>query len=99
MGAFAKGASVLRKKQKVTRTMEFEDYSQEHEDTLSNHRSADVYSEDDIPNRVGHTVRHHQWGMGKIIECEGSGKKLKVTVQFEMTKKKLMVQYANLEIL
>ena len=99
MGAFAKGNAVLRKKQKVTGVMEFEDYSQEHEGSFSNDSSANVSAAEESTYRVGATVMHTQWGVGRIIESEGSGKKLKVTVQFEMTRKKLMVEYANLEIL
>lgn len=49
---------------------------------------------------VGTKVRHDTFGIGTVSRKEGNGENLKVTVKFEgVGDKKLMVKYANLEIL
>jgi DNA helicase-2/ATP-dependent DNA helicase PcrA len=50
--------------------------------------------------RVGTWVLHSNWGRGRIIEKQGYGENLKLTILFSYgMKKKLLVKYANLEIL
>ncbi len=61
----------------------YEDYSQE------------------VPRLVmGSMVKHAAFGVGRVMAKEGSGESLKITVRFnQVGTKKLMVKYANLEIL
>ncbi|MDZ7261914.1 MAG: ATP-binding domain-containing protein, partial [candidate division KSB1 bacterium] len=48
----------------------------------------------------GVTVRHASFGEGTVLEVEGQGENTKITVLFKTAgKKRLMVKYANLEIL
>jgi DNA helicase-2/ATP-dependent DNA helicase PcrA len=54
--------------------------------------------EDLLP--VGTVVLHDKFGRGVISDSEGSGENLMVTIRFERAgNKKLMVKYANLEII
>jgi DNA helicase-2/ATP-dependent DNA helicase PcrA len=49
--------------------------------------------------QVGTRVIHSHWGEGQIIQREGSGENLKLTVVFKGgLKKKLLAKYADLEI-
>ncbi|MCK5738885.1 UvrD-helicase domain-containing protein [bacterium] len=59
---------------------------------------------DDVPMiqlfEFGMRVKHAKFGKGIIRDVDGSGESLKVTVNFEnVGQKKLMVKYANLEII
>lgn len=48
--------------------------------------------------RPGEWVRHPEWGAGKIVEREGRGSSLKLTILFEgRRRKKVMARYAHLE--
>jgi DNA helicase-2/ATP-dependent DNA helicase PcrA len=50
--------------------------------------------------RAGSRVRHPTLGQGVILELEGEGDDLKLTVYFERAgKKKLLARYASLELL
>jgi len=51
------------------------------------------------PFRPGATVAHHEFGIGKIIAREGNGPETIVTVRFGVGTKKVMLKYANLEII
>ena len=43
-------------------------------------------------------VRHAEWGVGKILETEGLGQDLKLTILFEgNVLKKVLLRYAKLE--
>jgi DNA helicase-2/ATP-dependent DNA helicase PcrA len=58
--------------------------------------TANVY---DSLLQVGTRVIHSHWGEGQIIQREGFGENLKLTVVFKGgIKKKLLAKYANLEI-
>ncbi|MFQ5869425.1 MAG: ATP-dependent helicase [Candidatus Zixiibacteriota bacterium] len=71
-------------------------------------RLAEVYSRQELKKyaaaeqllEIGIRVYHDSFGVGKIIEKKGAGENLTVTVLFEgYLKKKIMVKYANMEIL
>ncbi len=71
-------------------------------------RLAEVYSQQELKKyaaaeqllEIGIRVYHDSFGVGKIIEKKGAGENLTVTVLFEgYLKKKIMVKYANMEIL
>ncbi|MFQ5769797.1 MAG: 3'-5' exonuclease, partial [bacterium] len=48
---------------------------------------------------VGMEVKHELFGVGKILNKEGYGENMKITVKFyDVGNKKLVVKYANLEI-
>ncbi|MCG8457365.1 MAG: UvrD-helicase domain-containing protein [Holophagales bacterium] len=52
------------------------------------------------PVRRGARVRHSKLGMGKVMQIEGSGEDARLIVYFEgVGRRKLIVKYANLEIL
>ena len=58
--------------------------------------TANVY---DSLLQVGTRVIHSHWGEGQIIQREGFGENLKLTVVFRGgTRKKLLAKYADLEI-
>ncbi|MGA1863823.1 MAG: ATP-dependent helicase [bacterium] len=48
---------------------------------------------------IGAKVLHPQWGIGKILQIEGQDAKMKLLIDFRGHKKKLMAQYAKLQIL
>ncbi len=49
---------------------------------------------------VGSEVKHGQFGLGKVTSVQGVGESMKVTVRFsDVGVKKLLVKYANLEVL
>jgi len=71
-------------------------------------RFAEVYSQQELKQyaaaeqllEVGIRVYHDSFGVGKVLEKKGAGENLTVTVLFEgYLKKKIMVKYANMEIL
>jgi DNA helicase-2/ATP-dependent DNA helicase PcrA len=50
--------------------------------------------------RVGTRVRHPDWGIGRVVRCEGFGDSLRLVVTFGPgLTKRLMARYANLELL
>jgi DNA helicase-2/ATP-dependent DNA helicase PcrA len=61
------------------------------------------YDEDDasVDNilRVGMVVSHIKFGIGKIVDKEGSGENMMLTIQFKTSTKKIMPKYAVLEVL
>jgi hypothetical protein len=46
---------------------------------------------------VGQWVRHPQWGRGQIVDREGHGEKLKLSIRFAAQTKRVAVAYAQLE--
>ena len=46
---------------------------------------------------VGQWVRHPQWGRGQIVEREGHGEKMKLSIKFAARIKRVAVAYAQLE--
>jgi DNA helicase-2/ATP-dependent DNA helicase PcrA len=48
---------------------------------------------------LGAKVLHPQWGIGKILHIEGQDAKMKLLVDFRGQKKKLMAQYAKLQVI
>jgi DNA helicase-2/ATP-dependent DNA helicase PcrA len=49
--------------------------------------------------RAGARVRHADWGMGRVVRCEGFGESLRVTVTFPPgITKRLLARYAKLEL-
>jgi len=49
--------------------------------------------------KVGLTVSHHKFGVGKIIAREGKGEDMILTIRFGGGTKKVIVRYAALEVL
>jgi DNA helicase-2/ATP-dependent DNA helicase PcrA len=50
--------------------------------------------------RVGTRVRHPDWGVGRVVRCEGFGPSLRLLVSFSPgVTKRIMARYANLELL
>ena len=56
----------------------------------------DIIDQDDFL-AVGQWVRHASWGRGQIVAREGTGDKMKVSVQFGPHIKKIAVAFAQLE--
>jgi DNA helicase-2/ATP-dependent DNA helicase PcrA len=57
-----------------------------------------IYEFSDIV--TGREVKHELFGIGKIIKTDGRGESMKITVRFyDAGEKRLVVKYANLEIL
>ena len=82
--AYQSGRSKPRVQKKRRDVMpKYEDYSQE------------------VPRlTMGSMVKHASFGVGRVMAKEGRGENLKITVRFnQVGTKKLMVKYANLEIL
>lgn len=82
-----------------------EPISHKRSSTASRRKKVQSYSEDKADNyddtyhyKVGQPVYHALFGSGQIIDLEGSGDKMKVTVQFKDSEvtKKLIARYANL---
>ncbi len=69
--------------------------------TRSRGYDADVEASQDAPRFVkGERVRHSRFGAGTIAELTGTGRDMKVTVDFDddtIGRKRLVVQYAGLE--
>lgn len=58
------------------------------------------FSQENSAVYIGAEVKHSMFGLGKILNKEGQGENMKLTVNFyEVGKKKLMAKYANLEVL
>jgi len=54
---------------------------------------------DEVVLSPGMSIRHPEFGSGRIQFVEGAGRDLKITVQFESgLRKRIMVRYANLEL-
>jgi len=52
------------------------------------------------PIKRGSRVRHPTLGSGVVLEMEGQGEEMRITVFFEKAgKRKLMAKFANLEML
>ena len=50
--------------------------------------------------RVGSRIKHREWGLGRVLRCEGYGRNLRLTVDFGGgTIKRVLARYANLELL
>lgn len=59
-----------------------------------------LFEEDDAPLRIGQTVRHGKFGEGVVLQCEGSGERARVEVNFANAGAKwLMLGFAKLEAL
>jgi DNA helicase-2/ATP-dependent DNA helicase PcrA len=49
--------------------------------------------------RVGARVKHADWGLGRVVRCEGFGESLRLTVTFAPgITKRLLARYAKLEL-
>jgi transcription elongation factor GreA-like protein len=57
------------------------------------------FSQEEKSYRVGGYVRHASWGNGKIVNISGFGIDTKLTISFEGVQKKVLAQYAKLEVL
>jgi DNA helicase-2/ATP-dependent DNA helicase PcrA len=55
--------------------------------------------DDDGALRMGQRVLHSKFGEGVVLQCEGSGERARVQVNFPEGAKWLMLGYANLEAL
>ncbi len=75
---------VPKAKTKVTRPMEFEDYSQE------------IPDDDSCPFNKGMQVRHPKFGRGVVMALSGSGEKTVLTIKFGTVMKKIMPAYVKL---
>jgi len=66
------------------------------------HYDDDYYDSDDetIDDmlKVGMVVSHAKFGIGKVIDREGSGEDMILEIQFKTGAKKIMIKYAALEI-
>jgi len=49
--------------------------------------------------KIGMTVSHHKFGVGKIIDKEGRGENMMLTIKFKTSVKKIMPKYAALEVI
>ncbi len=56
-------------------------------------------AEDDGGLRMGARVLHGKFGEGVVLQCEGSGERARVQINFPEGAKWLMLGYANLEVL
>ncbi|MEM6707447.1 MAG: DNA helicase II [Pseudomonadota bacterium] len=62
--------------------------------------AAALFEDDNAALRIGQSVRHGKFGEGVVLQCEGSGDRARVEVNFaEAGAKWLMLGYANLEML
>ncbi len=76
-----------------------------HQSTYYNRKSSNALPSydpfpDDLPQLyVGCEVKHPKFGLGKVVSMSGTGDNMKITVNFyETGKKRLLVKYANLEV-
>ena len=61
---------------------------------------APVSHADDCPVRIGDTMEHQRFGIGKVIDVSGSGEDAKATVAFRNTgTKQLLLRYAKYTII
>ena len=68
----------------------------EPEQTQSTSEFGDCVDSDDFL-AVGQWVRHGKWGRGQILEREGHGEKMKLSIKFSTQVKRVAVAYAQLE--
>ncbi len=68
----------------------------EPEQTKSTSEFGDFVDSDDFL-AVGQWVRHGKWGRGQILEREGHGEKMKLSIKFSTQVKRVAVAYAQLE--
>ncbi|HEY5646182.1 MAG TPA: DNA helicase II [Pseudomonadales bacterium] len=61
--------------------------------------AAGLFADDDGALRMGQRVLHRKFGEGVVLQCEGSGERARVQVNFPEGAKWLMLGYANLEAL
>ncbi len=62
------------------------------------HAAAEAFNQENVSYRPGQTVRHDNYGEGKVLSASGFGKDLRITVRFGDGKtRKLMAWYARLE--
>jgi DNA helicase-2/ATP-dependent DNA helicase PcrA len=61
--------------------------------------AAGLFADDDGALRMGQRVLHRKFGEGVVLQCEGSGERTRVQVNFPEGAKWLMLGYANLEAL
>ena len=59
----------------------------------------DFDESDDDALRMGQRVHHAKFGEGVVLQCEGSGDRARVQVNFSAGAKWLMLGYANLQAL
>ena len=57
-----------------------------------------VRIEEDLGFNIGGQVKHKVFGLGTVIDFEGSGAHTRVQVRFEVGIKWLVLAYANLEV-
>lgn len=58
------------------------------------------FTQENMELSVGKWVKHQAFGEGKIVDVDGRGENMKITVIFsEYGEKRLVVKYANLELL
>ncbi len=58
------------------------------------------FSQDGTELYLGCEVKHATFGLGKVIRKDGGGETMKITVRFyEAGEKRLLVKYANLEVI
>ena len=63
----------------------------------NNEKGPEKTEQDDIPFKVGDTICYSQYGKGKIVEIEGSGRKTKLIVKFTRYKKEKEINlYSNI---
>jgi len=61
--------------------------------------AAGLFADDEGALRMGQRVLHRKFGEGVVLQCEGSGERARVQVNFPEGAKWLMLGYANLEAL
>jgi len=59
----------------------------------------DVDDDSDDVLKIGMTVLHNKFGVGKITDKEGSGENMMLTIRFKTGVKKIMPKYAALEVI
>ncbi|MCP4582415.1 MAG: UvrD-helicase domain-containing protein [candidate division Zixibacteria bacterium] len=71
-------------------------------------KKSQAYKEDIYPDyedesddilKIGMTVSHNKFGVGKIVDKEGSGEAMMLTIKFGGGTKKIMPKYAAIEVL
>jgi DNA helicase-2/ATP-dependent DNA helicase PcrA len=83
--------------QKTSRTYSKNRRQERRKKIMSYFHQDDYSQEQQAQYEIGSLVYHETFGKGKIVEVEGHGDKMKVSVMFEGNiSKKLIAQYANL---
>lgn len=73
-------------------------YAQEANSEFAQHMSSDVGSDTDLGFNLGQRVRHAKFGLGTVVDYEGTGERARVSVFFEgIGTKWLVLSYAKLE--